>query len=346
MKDTLRNLSLFNAPPGNEESLSRFISDIFSKHTDTVSIDSFNNVCGIKKSRTNNSKKIALYAHMDEIALMVTDIDKNGFINFIPIGGIDSRILLSQEVIIHGNKDVLGIIGAKPPNLQTDDDKKEIKIGRLYIDIAMTNEQARENINIGDYITFKGKWTELQRDIISSKSLDNRAGVAAVIEIMKELNNDSLRTDVVYNITTQEEVGLRGAKVNSFSLQPDLAVVIDAGFGDMPGLEKDETFILGGGPAIAVGPSLHPALSKELIKYAKKENIPCQIDVENGNTGTEAWSIQVSGEGVPVILVSIPLRYMHTTVETISMDDVKNTAKLISGFIRHIQDRLEELICF
>lgn len=345
MKDTLRDLSLFNAPPGNEEALARYISNTFSEYLDSINIDSFNNFCGIKKSKMNNPKKIALYAHMDEIALMVTDIDKNGFIKFIPVGGIDSRILLSQEVIIHGKKDILGVIGAKPPHLQTDSEDKEIKIDRLYIDIAMTNEQAKEIIRIGDYITFKGKWTELRNNIVSSKSLDNRAGVAAILQVMKNLNKESLNVEVSCNVTTQEEVGLRGAKVNSFSIQPDLAIVVDAGFGDMPGLEKDETFILGKGPAIAIGPTLHRNLSKELIKFANINNIPIQIDVEPGNTGTEAWAIQVSGTGVPVILISIPLRYMHTTVETINIDDAENTAKLISGFILSIQDRLEELIC-
>jgi len=345
LKDTLRKLSLASAPPGREDVAASLVSGIFSKYCDSVSIDNFNNISGRKETRIDSPRKIALYAHMDEIALMINDIDKDGFISFIAVGGIDPRILLSQEVLIHGKREVYGVIGVKPPHLQTPDETKEIKIEKLYIDVGMTKEQVNEVIKIGDYITFKGKWVDLQNNIISSKALDNRAGVAVIIEVMKELAKDLLDSEIIYNATTQEEVGLRGSTVNSFSIGPDLAIVIDAGFGDMPGLEKDETFILGKGPAIAIGPNLHPIFSKELINFAKQENMPFQIDVEPGNTGTEAWAIQISRTGIPVLLISIPLRYMHTTVETISLDDVENSAKLISGYIRHIHGRLEGLLC-
>jgi len=345
LKDNLKTLSLFSAPPGREDFAANLISEIFSKYCDSVTVDNFNNVCGIKKTGIENSKKIALYAHMDEIALMVTDIDNHGFISFISIGGVDPRILLSQEVIIHGKREVYGVIGTKPPHLQIDNESKEIIIEKLYIDIGMTREQINGIIRVGDYITFKGKWIELQNNIVSSKSLDNRAGVTVLIEVMKELSEDSLDSQIIFNATTQEEVGLRGATINAYTVEPDLAIVVDAGFGDMSGLDKDETFILGKGPAIGIGPNMHPVLSKELINYAKQNNIPYQIDVEPGNTGTEAWTIQISKIGVPVLLISIPLRYMHTTVETISLDDVIASAKLISGFIRHIQGRLEELMC-
>ncbi|MGE5329906.1 MAG: M42 family metallopeptidase [Deltaproteobacteria bacterium] len=345
MKDTLRKLSLLNAPPGHEDFASNLVSGIFSEFCDSVNIDNFNNIRGTKISASNNPKKIALYAHMDEISLMVTDIDKNGFISFISVGGVDPRILFSQEVLIHGKKEVYGVIGIKPPHLQTDNESKEIKIEELYIDIGMNKQQANDIIRVGDYINFKGKWIELQNNIVSSKALDNRAGIAVLIEVMKELAKDSLASQIIFNATTQEEVGLRGAVVSAFSIKPDLAIIIDAGFGDMPGLDKDETFILGKGSAIGIGPNMHPVLSKELINYAKQNNIPYQIDVEPGNTGTEAWAIQISRTGIPVLLISIPLRYMHTTVEAISMDDVQAAVKLIAGFIRHIDCRVEELLC-
>lgn len=347
MKEILKTLSLQSIPPGREDKISETIREYLSKSCEEIKVDNLYNTIAIQRSNKQN-RKIMVTAHTDEIAMMVSDIDENGFIKFSTIGGIDLRILLAQEVIIHGKNELLGVIGAKPPHILTEKEKKkEIKIENLFIDTGLSAEQIKGVVRIGDYITFKAVWNELQNNMVSSKSLDNRAGLAIMIGIAKELSEHNLvETDVAYVASSQEEVGLRGAAVSAYGIEPDLAIVVDGTFGDMPGVDKEEIYELGKGPAIAVGPNLHKKLTSELINYAKEKNIPYQIDVQPDNTGTDAWAIQTVRDGIPVILVSIPLRYMHTTVEAISIDDLEQTVKLLSQYILSIQGRMEELLCY
>lgn len=346
MKEILKELTALQGPPGNERQISGYAEALLRKYCDEVKIDKLFNVIGIKRAdKTKEAKyKVMVTAHADEIAMMAADIDENGFIKLLPVGGIDPRIMPAQEVIIHGRKEVFGVVGVKPPHLITPEEKKkEIDFKDLYIDVGMTRKAAEEMIQPGDYITFRHHWVELQNGLVSTKALDNRAGVAAIIGMLEELKDAVHDVDIVCVMSVQEEVGLRGAIVSSYEILPDAAVVIDACHGDMPGLDSEGTHKLGKGPAVGVGPNLHPQLTENMKQIAKDNNIPYQIDVEPGDTGTEAWAVQVSRKGVPTVLVSIPLRYMHTTVETINMDDLSNTSKLVSAFVRELGQRLEGL---
>ena len=348
MKDILKQLTEFYGPSGNEHMLMQSISSMFSQYCDSVKVDKFYNIIAVKKANPVKEAKykVMFAAHMDEIGLIITDIDKKGFIKFISVGGVDPRILLSQEVIIHGKKKIFGVIGAKPAHLiEEDESKKPIKFENLYIDIGMSEGQAREVLSIGDIITFKADWTELQNELVSSKSLDNRAGVAVLVNFLKELANVKYDVDIICVATTQEELGLRGAIVSTYGINPDAVMVVDGCHGYMPGLDKEDTYELGKGPAIAIGPNIQHELVDYLKKVAKEENISYQIDVEPGNTGTDAWAVQVSRSGIPTLLVSFPLRYMHTTVETVSVKDLKNTSKLLSHFVKQLGQKLEEIRC-
>ncbi|MDQ2086784.1 M42 family metallopeptidase [Herbivorax sp. ANBcel31] len=343
----LKDISTYPGISGREEKLSKYIKNMFDKYCDETTIDSFYNVVGVKKGFSKSDKKIMVTAHLDEIGLLVTGIEKKGFLRFSNIGGIDSKILLAQEVIVHGKKDVLGVIGAKPPHLlKTEDTKKAVKMQDLSIDTGLSEDEVRENVSIGDVITFKAKPFTLKNSRISSKSLDNRAGVTALIDIMENLEKIHHEYDVYFVATSQEEVGLRGAVIAAYNITPDVAVVIDACHGDIPDVPKDSVFKLGKGPSIAVGPNLHVDLTKKIIDIAKEENIPYQIEPSPGNTGTEAWAIQVSRTGIPTVLVSIPLKYMHTTVETLHVDDVKYSGRLISRFISSIDSKTGGILCF
>jgi endoglucanase len=283
---------------------------------------------------------------MDEVGLMVTGITDKGFLHFTNLGGVDARILPGQEVIVHGTEDLVGIIGAKPPHLIDESEaNKAPKIADLSIDLGMTAERVKKLVHVGDNVSYRHYPMYLNKNGYSSKSLDDRAGVAAMIETLKELKKLEFNSEVIAAATVQEEVGVRGAIVGAFDIQPDLAIVIDAGHGDIPDASKEDVYTLGKGPAIGVGPVLNQALTKFLFSVAKECQIPYQIDVEEGSTGTEAWATQISGRGIPTLLVSIPVRYMHTTVETLDINDVSNTARLISRFIARISNRLEEFIC-
>ncbi len=346
MKDILKQLTGFSGPPGHEKMLTGFISDLFSKYCDEVKIDKLYNVIGIKRANRGSGtrRKVMVAAHIDEISMMVSDVDERGFIRFAPLGGIDPRILLAQETIIHGRKQVYGVVGTKPPHLISDEEKKKpMEIDKLYIDTGMSRDQLASLVEVGDTITFKHHWTELQNGLVSSKSLDNRGGAAAVIGLLQEADRHGHDIDIVCVATVQEEVGLRGAVTSAYGIQPDTAVVIDACHGDMPGLDSDEVFKLGKGPAIAVGPNIHPQLGAYLKQIAVEQGIPYQVDVEAGNTGTDAWAIQVSRSGIPTVLVSFPLRYMHTTVETVSLEDLDYISKLLAYYINNLGGKLEEL---
>ena len=349
LKEILKQLTNLYGPPGYENIMAETLSKMFSEYCDEVVIDKLYNVIATKKANHGSASKFKLMvaAHMDEIAMIITRIDDNGFIRFTAMGGIDPRILPSQEVIVHGKRELLGVIGTKPPHLLLETEIAEpLKIEKFYIDTGMRKEQLNEIVQVGDVITFKSNWTELQNDMVSSKSLDNRAGVAVMLGLLKELQHTQHDVDVVCVASVQEEVGLRGAKVSAFGINPDAAIVIDGCHGDMPGVEKSDTCELGKGPAIGVGPNLYPELVIALKSIAKEENISYQIDVEPDDTGTDAWAIQITKAGIPTALVSFPLRYMHTTVETINLTDLKNTIKLVSHFVNKLGERLEGFQCF
>ncbi|MCX7921791.1 MAG: M42 family metallopeptidase [Clostridia bacterium] len=343
----IKQLSTYPAISGNEKNLSQFIKQLFQEYCDTVEVDQFYNVKGIMRGENSNAKKVMITAHMDEIGFLVKSIDERGFIKFANIGGIDSRILLAQEVVIHGKKDIIGVIGAKPPHLLTVEEvKKAVSKDELSIDTGMKAEEVKKYISVGDIITLMSEPVALNEYRLSSKSLDNKAGVVALLGIMKELSVLKHQSDIYFVATTQEETELTGAITTAYKIQPDIAIVVDVCHGDMPEAPKDEIYTLGKGPSVGVGPILHSKLSKKIIDIAKEQGIPYQIDVEPGDTGTEAWATQVSRNGIPTALISIPLRYMHTAVETIDIRDINNTARLIARFVAIKEEELEGVLCF
>jgi len=332
--DTLKELTQYTAVSGREYEFSAILKEKFSATCDSVEIDKFYNVIALKKGMGNNAPRIMILAHLDEISFLVKSIDENGFIKFTNVGGIDARILLSHEVVIHGKKDILGVIGAKPPHLlDSDEIKKAVKIDELSIDTGMNAEELKKYVSIGDAITLKSYPFILQDNKYSSKSVDNRCGVSVLFETANELNKFRHESDVYFVATVQEELNLAGAKMTAFNIEPDIAIVVDACHGDVPDAPKDVIFPLGKGPAIGMGPILSRELTDKMIDTAKENNIPYQVDVEPDSTGTDAWATQVSKYGIPTALVSIPVRYMHTSIETVHANDIKHAGELIARFI-------------
>lgn len=345
-KGLLEELTGLVAVSGYEEVITKALERHLAEGCDNVETDRFFNVIGHMKGE-EHGKKIMITAHMDEIGLMVNRIDKDGFVFFSKVGGIDSRVLLAQEVIIHGRKDVFGIIGAKPPHLLTPNEAKQaVKIEDLAIDTGFSSDKLKEYVSIGDLITFRSASSNLKNNRFSSKALDNRAGVAALIGCMRELMNTDLKSHIYFVGTVQEELDLLGAQIASYNLEPDIAIVIDACHGDMPDAAKEDIYNLGGGPAIGVGPLLNKKLTKTLMETAQEERISYQIDVEPRDTGTEVWATQVSKSGIPTLLLSIPVRYMHSPVETVQIDDIDNTAKLAALFVERLDKGLEGIEWF
>ncbi len=223
-----------------------------------------------------------LAAHMDEIGLMVKHIEENGFIRFTSIGGIDPRTILGQEVIVHGKENLFGVIGSKPPHLQEKDEiDRAIKIEDMTIDVGFTKEQLMNLISIGDTISIRRDFKTLQGNRITARALDDKAGVAAMYECIKELSRLQHEPDVYFVSTVQEEVGVRGgAFTSAYGINPPhIGIAIDVGFGATPELSKTDTLEMGKGPGITIGGNIHPGLRKKLVDVAKDYNIPFQYEI-------------------------------------------------------------------
>lgn len=348
IKEFLAQLVAIPGISGNEEAVARIISQAFEPYCQEVIIDQFYNVYGRKTDVIKEDMpKIMIAAHMDEIGLMVSDIDERGFIRFTTVGGVDPRILLAQEVEVHGKQKLFGIIGAKPPHIQRPEDaKKAIKIKDMAIDVGLPYEKVKELVSIGDAITFVSPLTDMMGQMVSGKSLDDRAGVAVLLQTMKELDALRFAADVFFVATVQEEVGVRGATISAYKLEPDIGIAIDVTHGDMPDAPRDETFSMNKGPVIAVGPNMHPKLTQKLMDVAKEYNMAYMVEVEPRPTGTDARAIQISRRGVPTVLVEIPLRYMHTTVETLNLSSIKQAARLLARFIASLKEDWKEWLSY
>ncbi|HHZ13846.1 MAG: M42 family metallopeptidase [Caldicoprobacterales bacterium] len=333
---------------GYEDEISRVIMDAFKPYCHEVRRDAFFNVYGKKIGNVGQKgPRIMLAAHLDEIGLMVKDIDDKGFISFTNIGGVDQRILLSQEVIIHGKERLYGVIGAKPPHLQEKGEtEKAVPMDEMMIDVGLHPDDIKKKVTIGDLITFKSPLISLGGNMVCGKSIDDRAGVVMMLETMKELDKLVFSGEVYFVATSQEEVGTRGAIISTYSVDPDIGIAIDVTHGDTPDAPKDETHAMDKGPVIAVGPNMHPKLTERLMNVADDNEIGYLIEVEPGLTGTDARSIQVSREGVPTVLIELPLRYMHTTVETLNMENIRKASRLTALFIASMKEGWEECLTY
>ena len=343
MKETLKVLSDMRGVSGFEYMLNEKIAQMMAKFCEEVNIDQNGNVIALKKSK-NPKAKIMLEAHCDEIGLMVKNIDEMGFITFVNIGGIDQRILPATEVTIHGKKDIWGVIGAKPPHLQTvEENKKSIKIKDMAIDTAMSREEVLKYVSVGDSISLCQSAGELLNRSFSGKSIDDRGGVAILLKVMENVFEKDLDCDIYFVAAVQEEVGLRGAKTAAHRINPDMAIAVDVCHGITPD-NSYNAFETGSGVVISLGPNIHPKMGEKLKELAEKNGIKYNIDVDGGDTGTDACAIQVAREGIPTGLLSMPLKYMHTSVETVDLDDLEAAASLMTAFIRDVKEA--DWLCF
>lgn len=309
-----------------------YIQELFNNIGLDVFSDNIYNVIGLKKG-TNAKYNVLVDAHFDTIGLMVSDILEGGFLSFVSVGGVDTRVLPALSVTIHGKENIKGVIGVKPPHLISDGYDKTYKIEDLFIDTGYSYEKICEYIEVGDIISFNSDITYLLNNQLSCCGLDNKAGVYSMYEIIKNVCNDRIN---LYGIASVgEETGLNGAKAFSKTNEFDLAVVIDVTFGQTPDLTEYPNFV-GKGPVLTLGPSLSKEYNNKIRNYAKNNNINIQYEVEGGNTGTNAWIYHSSGISVPTIMISIPLKYMHTPYEVVSKNDISDTIKLVSGFLNEI----------
>lgn len=343
--EILKKLSEASGVSGNEREVARIIAEEFGKYAEEIKTDALGNVIALKKgSGGQKPLRIMLAAHMDEIGFMVSKIEE-GFIRFTTVGGVDTRLLLGQEVVVHGKRPLLGVIGPRPPHVLSREERKKVPSREdLFIDVGLPEEEVKELVKVGDFVTFAGSFVELQNGMAAGKAFDDRASVVALICCLEKLGQTRHRWDVYAVATSQEEMGIKGAVVSAYGIAPDLGIAIDVGFGDSPGIPEARTIKIGKGPAIAIGPNFHPKLREALVETARELEIPYQTETIPGRSGTDAWAIQVAREGIPTALLSIPLRYMHTPVETLSVKDIERTGYLLASFIARLDEEFLDKI--
>lgn len=325
------------SPSGSEQPIIKKMAMFLKDYIDELTIDNYGNLIALKYG-ANSNKKLMLAAHADEVGMMVTHIDNNGFLSFQEIGGIDTNLLPGQRVEIHNHQGVVtGIIGKKPIHLQDRDAKaKDYDAEDLWIDIAAKDkEEAESKVEVGDYITYQTQPVVLQHDVWTSKALDDKVGLLTLVEVAKALDGKQPAMDVYFVASVQEELGARGIRTAALGINPDYGIAIDVTHAtDYPTCspQKSGEIKVGNGIVIAKGPNINKAIGRKLIDLAKQQNIKYQIEPIARPTGTDANFMQVSGTGVKTALLSIPCRYMHSPNEIVSLVDVNEGVRLLTHF--------------
>jgi endoglucanase len=337
--DTLTFLKDLCAAPGvsgYEGRVRDLIRDAWAPLTTELHVDRLGSLWGIKSGNGAAPRpKIMLAAHMDAIGLMVSQIDGE-FLRVLPVGGIDARVMPGQPVTVHGNSDLPGVV-VQPPAFLLPKANREgvVPVNELLIDLGLPAAQVAEQVSVGDVLSVTQPPRELQNELLAANRLDNRASVAAVTACLEALQVRPHAWDVVAVATVLEEVTLGGAITAAFALQPQLAIAIDVTFGAGAGVKEfgDKTFPLGGGAVLGFGPNIHPKLHAAIKATAERLEMGYSVEMMPAHSGTDAFGIQVAREGIPTMVVSIPLRNMHTPVEIVSFRDVARTGRLLAEFI-------------
>jgi len=340
----LKQLVEAPSPSGFEQPVQKIVREQMMKFADEVKTDVHGNVIGIRNPR--GSPRLMLAGHCDEIGFMIRYIDKDGFIFFSSIGGIDAHIVPGKRVKIHTrNGPVLGVVGKKPIHIMEQEERKKVvKLSEQWIDIGVKDKKEAEKlVSVGDPITFTEGLERLQGELVSSRGFDDKMGTFVVCEVLKEIADKPLEAAIFAASTVQEEVGLRGARTAAYFINPQVGIAVDVGVAsDFPEVDKKKEgeIRIGEGAILYRGANINPKVAELLMTIAQEENIPYQLSGEAKATPTDANVIQISRAGVAAGLVSVPLRYLHTPVEVLSLQDLENVVKLLSTFVQRLNGKI------
>ncbi|MGC8827874.1 MAG: M42 family metallopeptidase [Anaerolineae bacterium] len=342
----LQRLSDAFGVSGCEEEVRSILAEAVRPHVDELRTDSMGNLIAIKRARAGISRplRVMLAAHMDEVGLMITHIEKDGLLRFQPVGGIDPRLLPAKQVRI-GRERVPGIIGVKPIHLLKPEERERVvPVEQLYIDIgAVSKEAAEKRVKVGDYAVFATRFghhgLEGESRLVRGKAFDDRAGCAVLAAV---LEGEPYPVEVAGVFTVQEEVGLRGARVAAYALEPDVAIALEGTICDDLPKEKDQSPVtrVGKGPAITIADRSVVAdrrLVQLLVDTAEKQGLPYQFK-EPALGGTDAGAIHLTRAGVPSAALAVPSRYIHGPASVLSLDDLEHTVALVRAVLPRLQD--------
>ena len=321
-------------PSGFESAVTDQAEQLLKPLVDETRRDVMGNLFGLRRCGKPGAKKLLLDAHLDEIGFIVTEITE-GFLKFAAIGGVDPRVLPGCPVTVMTGKPLTGVIDCLPPHVLSAEQREQaVQLKDLYIDLGLSQEESEKLVPIGTPGVFMDEIILLQGDNLTSRALDDRLCAAVILRTLEELRDAELPIDVEVMLSTQEEVGSRGAKPGIWSSDPEWCIALDVTFAKTPDSSEPGTFKAGSGCTIGVGPNCTRSITEALIAMAKSREIPYSIEVMPGNSGTNGWAMQVSRQGVATAIVSVPIKYMHSQVETARLCDAEAAVKLLTEFIR------------
>ena len=339
--EILEELSNANGVTGREDEVRNIIKNFMKPYADEIREDKLGNLIAFKKGKAD-APTIMIAAHMDEVGLMIKNIKKKGFLQFTKIGGIDDRVILAQKVIVQTDKGLLpGVIGSKPVHIQKEEEKKKvIDSDKLFIDVGARDKEEVEKmgVQVGDVVSFDTKFTQIGNGVVLGKAFDDRVGCTVMVETFRKLENIDCN---VYAVgTIQEEVGLRGATIAAFQIEPDIGIALDSTVaGDMPGIgEGDAPAKMGEGPVLTVadaGLIAHPKVLRLLIDSAKENKIVYQLETAIRGA-TDAARIALSREGVPSGVISVAARYIHSPSGIVDISDIEKAVQLTIATIKNV----------
>ncbi|MCC2669656.1 MAG: Endoglucanase [Armatimonadetes bacterium] len=341
----LRSLVEAGGPSGYEQPIQAIFKRQAEEYGATVSIDVLGNAVAVVNGEA--TPRVMLAGHADEIGFLVRYLDDDGFIYFAPVGGWDAEIAVGQRVTIWtANGPVIGVIGKRAIHLMDEEDRrKKSELYKLWIDIGVgSREEAEQTVEIGDPITVRATLELLCGDYATAKSFDNRMAVWICAETLRLLQGKTLGAGVYSVSTVQEEIGLRGARTSAFNINPQIGIALDVCHStDYPDADKRKVgdIRLGRGPVVSRGANINPRVFELLLRAAREENIPIQIEAAPAGTGTDANIMQLNQAGMATGLISVAVRYMHSPCEMLSLTDLENAARLCAAFIERVTPEMD-----
>jgi putative aminopeptidase FrvX len=336
----LRFFSGLPGIPGHEAPIAAEVVRLFGRYADRVDRDPAGNVrgwiLGGDSAAGGRTPRAMLSAHMDQIGFLVKAVDPGGFLRLTEVGGFDARTLLGREVLIHSKPPIPALFATKPPHLQKrGESERVVNLDELYLDTGRPEREVRRRVPVGTPVTLRRAPVDLLGGRLAAPGMDDRAGLVVLLLTLEILSRSRPAWDVVAVATVEEEFGVYclGARTAAESLDPQLGIAIDVTHGDMPGAREGDTYPLGSGPSLCVGPNVHPRVLDGLRASGRALGIPYSVEGIPVSSGTDAMDIQIAREGVPTGVIGIPCRYMHTGVETLDPRDVERCARLLAHYL-------------
>lgn len=344
----LKSLISVSGLSGYESPVAKLIAEKWGPLADETSISRVGSLHGFKKGTGHPPRPSVMIAtHMDAIGMRVSKI-VDGFLYITNVGGIDVRVLPGAEVTVHATKsdEELPAVVVMPPAQFLPESVGDgfATIKDLLVDTGLMPREVDRKVRVGDLVSFANEPFELAGDVISGHSVDNRASVAALTACLEELQNQPHVWDVWAVATVQEETSLLGAYSSANALRPQIAIVVDTTFAKGPGANDWQTLPMGKGIGLCIGPNMHPFLHKQLKELADRLEVPWFLEVTPIDSGTEAFAVQITAEGIPTALIEIPIRYMHTPVESVALKDIQRAGRLLAEFVASLEVNFLETI--